>query len=207
MSPINTHTEVSLSQADHQVFRPGRIRLNLKLSPIASLWLLEDGISRAFPGAFRISCRYTTCMPKDTRARTKGYEHFSVDDERSSTLMSIGAESLFIARRQQSSITVPFGVDEQLPVSLAFCLAIPPQRPLYLMIESRVTPPLRARPQHTLFLLDRVLLGPLPAGWITRHLDYVNAVTTELLRRDIATMCHGFLETKNVTLYSLCTSA
>ena len=70
--PINTHTEVSLSQADHQVFL--RILLSLKLSPIASLWLLEDVLTRAFPGAF-ISCslRFTVCRAKDTRARKKGY--------------------------------------------------------------------------------------------------------------------------------------
>ena len=158
---------------------------------------MEDGLTRAFPGAF-ISCRFTTCRAKDTRAlaRKKGYEQFSVDDERSSTQITIGAESLLIAR--QLSVTVPFGVDEQLPVSLAFCLPIPPQQQLSLMVESRVTPPLRARPQRTFFLSDRVLLGHLPAGWITRHLDDVNEVTTELLRREIVTMCHGVLETKNV---------
>ena len=44
VSPNTTHTEVSLSQADNQIFRS--IRLSLKLSPIASLWLLEDGLTR-----------------------------------------------------------------------------------------------------------------------------------------------------------------
>ena len=71
------------------------------------------------------------------------HEHFSVDDDRSSTILTIGTESLFIARRWKLSVTVPFGVDEQLPVSMVLRLPIPPLRPLYIMMESRVIPPLR----------------------------------------------------------------
>ncbi len=122
MSPNTTHTEVSLSQADNQIFRS--IQLSLKLSPIASLWLLEDGLSRAFPGAF-VSFRFTTYKVREGNAKKLVHEHFSVDDDRSSTISTMGAESLFIASRLQLSVTVPFGVYEQLPVSMVLSLPIP----------------------------------------------------------------------------------
>jgi hypothetical protein len=92
------------------------------------------------------------------------YEHYTLEDDRSSTIMTIGAESLFIARRWQLFVTVPFGADGQFPVSLAFRLPTPTQHPLYVMVTSQVCPPLRVRLLHTLFLSDRVLLGPLPSG-------------------------------------------
>ncbi len=113
-----------VSQADNQIFRS--IRLSLKLSPIASLWLLEDGLTRAFPGAF-VSGRFTTCKVREGNAKKLVHERFTVDDDRSSTIITIGAESLFIARRRQLSVTVPFGVDKQLPVSMILRLPFPPQ--------------------------------------------------------------------------------
>ncbi len=72
--------------------------LSLRLGPTASLWLLEDGLTQAFPGAF-VSCRVATCSLKDCREKKRMYEHFSLDDDLSSTMLTIGAESLFIARR------------------------------------------------------------------------------------------------------------
>jgi hypothetical protein len=112
--------------------------------------------------------------------------------------MTIGAESLIIARRRQLFVTVPFGADGQFPVSLAFRFPTPAQHPLYVMVTSQACPPLRARLLHTLFLSDRVLLGPLPEGWTAKHLDEVTEVTLESLRRDTATMCLTFLRTVNV---------
>jgi hypothetical protein len=109
------------------------------------------------------------------------------------TMMTIGAESLIIARRRQLFVTVPFGADGQFQVSLAFRVPTPTQHPLYGMVTSQVCPPLRARLLHTLFLSDRVLLGPLPEGWTAEHLDEITEVTLEGLRRDTATMCLTFL--------------
>ncbi len=58
------------------------------------------------------------------------YEHFTLEDDRSLTMMTIGAESLIIALQQQLFVTVPFGADGQFPVSLAFRLPTPTQHPL-----------------------------------------------------------------------------
>jgi hypothetical protein len=194
-SPVSTHSEVCLAASDQAVFRS--MRLSLRLDPTASLWMLEDGLTRAFPGSF-VSCRFTTCRLKDGRGKKRAYEHFTLDDDRSLTMMTIGAESLIIARRRQLFVTVPFGADGQFPVSLAFRLPTPAQHPLYVMVTSQACPPLRARLLHTLFLSDRVLLGPLPEGWTAKHLDEVTEVTLESLRRDTATMCLTFLRTVNV---------
>ena len=194
-SPVSTHSEVCLTASDQAVFRS--MRLSLRLGPTASLWMLEDGLTRAFPGSF-VSCRFTTCRLKDGRGKKRAYEHFTLDDDRSLTMMTIGAESLIIARRRQLFVTVPFGADGQFPVSLAFRLPTPAQHPLYVMVTSQACPPLRARLLHTLFLSDRVLLGPLPEGWTAKHLDEVTEVTLESLRRDTATMCLTFLRTVNV---------
>jgi hypothetical protein len=71
------------------------------------------------------------------------YEHYTLEDDRSSTMMTIGVESLLVSLRLQLFVTVPFGADGQIPVSLAFRLPIPTQH-----VTSQVCPPLRARLLH-----------------------------------------------------------
>jgi hypothetical protein len=55
--PVNTHSEVCLAPSDHAVFRS--LRLSLRLDPTACLWMLEDWLTWAFPGAI-VSCWFTT---------------------------------------------------------------------------------------------------------------------------------------------------
>ena len=74
----------------------------------------------------------------------------------------------------------------------------PPQWVLHMMLESLGTPPLRLRVRGPLFASDRVLLGPLPAGWLTGKVDFCSEVAQENLRREIATLCHVHLNTEGL---------
>jgi hypothetical protein len=67
-----------------------------------------------------------------------------------------------------------------------------------MMLESLGTPPLRLRVRGALFASDRVLLGPLPAGWLTGKVDFYSEVAQENLRREIATLCHAHLNTEGL---------
>ena len=197
VAPFGTHIEVPLSPEDNTIFRC--IRLSLGLNSSDSLDLLEDGFSRAIPGGF-ISCRFTTVLSTVSggKGRRRTFSHFPPEDERASTLFTIGAENLLIARRRQLQVALRLGVDGQYPVTLRVLLPPPPQRVLHMMLESLGTPPLRLRVRGALFASDRVLLGPLPAGWLTGKVDFYSEVAQESLRREIATLCQVHLNTEGL---------
>jgi hypothetical protein len=52
--------------------------------------------------------------------------------------------------------------------------------------------------QSALFASDRVLLGPLPVGWLTGKVDVYSQVAHEKLRQEIATLCHAHLKTEGL---------
>ena len=197
VAPFGTHIEVPLSPEDNTIFRC--VRLSLGLNSSDSLDLLEDGFSRAIPEAF-ISCRFTTVLSTASggKGRRRTFSHFPPEDERAATLFTIGAENLLMARRRQLQVALRLGVDGQYPVTLKVMLPPPPQRVLHMMLESLGTPPLRLRVRGALFASDRVLLGPLPAGWLTGKVDFYSEVAQENLRREIATLCHAHLNTEGL---------
>ena len=198
VAPFGTHVEVPLSPGDHAIFRG--IRLSLGLSHTASLDLLEDAFYRAFKKVF-VSCRFTTTScTASGRGKKRVFTHFSLDDDRASTLITTGAENLLMARRRQLHTELQLGVDDQYPVTFMIQTPAPPQGVLYLMLESRGTPPIRLRTPGTLFVSDRVLLGPLPAGWLTSKIDFFSEVEQERVRQDMATVCNACLKTDDLQL-------
>ena len=197
VAPFGTHIEVALAPEDNTIFRC--IRLSLGLNSSDSLDLLEDGFSRAIPEGF-ISCRFTTVLSTASggKGRRRTFSHFPPEDERAATLFTIGAENLLMARRRQLQVALRLGVDGQYPITLRVLLPPPPQRVLHMMLESLGTPPLRLRVRGALFVSDRVLLGPLPSGWLTGKVDFYSEVAQEQLRRQIATLFHAHLNTEGL---------
>ena len=196
VAPCGTHLEVELTPLDHAVFRA--IRLSLGLSHADSLALLEDGLTRSLKSP--VACRFTTSR----RAVGGGgggkpsFVHHSPDDEGASTLFSIEAAGLLVARRAGLHITLSLGEgDDQRPVDLKIQLPSCPPWALKRMLASRVVPPLQLRAAGTLFIHPNVLIGPLATGWMTDKLEH-SASEEELLRRGIAQVWRVSVQTSDV---------
>ena len=198
VAPFGTHIEVPLSPTDHATFRS--IRISLGLGPATSLDLLEDGLSRAFRGNF-VSCRFTTVnSTAGGKGKKRVFTHFSTEDDRASTLLTVGAESLIMARRKQLYTAVHLGADSQYPITLMIQLPAPPQWVLHTMVGSERSPPLRLRASGSLFISDRVLLGPLPEGWLTSKVDFFSEIEQEKIRREMSSVFRTHLQTENLQL-------
>ena len=186
VAPFGTHIEVELTPQDHVVFRA--IRLSLGLSHTDSLELLEEGLSRAL-GDTPVACRFTTSrriVSGGGGGGAKGkpsYVHHSPDEEGASTLFTIEAADLVVARRKGLCISFSLGEgDDQRPLALKFQLPVCPPGALHRMVASRVTPPLQNRVVGTLFVHSNVLIGPLPANWMTDRITHSSS-EEERLRR------------------------
>ena len=193
VAPFGTHVEVELTPLDHAVFRA--IRLSLDLSHAKSLALLEDGLTRSLGGS--IACRFTTSrriVGGSGGGGAKGksqFVHHSPDEERASTLFTMEAASLVVARRQGLYVNISLGDgDDQRPIALKLQLPGCPQAALYQMVKSRVAPPLQCRVEGTLFLHPNVLIGPLAAGWMTDKLAHSSS-EEERLRNVMAQVWRG----------------
>jgi hypothetical protein len=201
VAPVDTHTEVELTPRDHAVFRA--IRLSLGLNHADSLDLLEDGLRRALQGT-PVACRFTTSrriVSGGGGGGSKGkpsYVHHSPDEEGASTLFTIEAADLVVARRKGLYISFSLGEgDDQRPLTLKFQLPVCPPGALYRMAESRVTPPLRSRNAGTLFQHSNVLVGPLPAGWMTDKIVHSSS-EEERLRRASSLLWKGCVQAEDI---------
>ncbi len=201
VAPVDTHTEVELTPRDHAVFRA--IRLSLGLSHADSLDLLEDGLRRALQGT-PVACRFTTSrriVSGGGGGGSKGkpsYVHHSPDEEGASTLFTIEAADLVVARRKGLYISFSLGEGEdQRPLALKFQLPVCPPGALYRMAESRVTPPLRNRNAGTLFQHSNVLIGPLPANWMTDKIVHSSS-EEERMRRASSVVWKGCVQAEDV---------
>jgi len=201
VAPVDTHTEVELTPLDHAVFRA--IRLSLGLNHADSLELLEDGLRRALRGT-PVACRFTTSrriVGGGGGGGAKGkpsYVHHSPDDEGASTLFTIEAADLVVARRKGLHISFSLGDgDEQRPLALKIQLPVCPPGALYRMVESRVTPPLRTRDAGTLFQHSNVLIGPLPANWMTDKIVHSSS-EEERLRRASSLLWKGCVQAEDI---------
>ena len=187
VAPFGTHIEAELTPRDHAVFRA--IRLSLGLSHADSLALLENGLTRALRGP--VVCRFTTSRRINNGGGGGGggkplFVHHSPDEEGASTLFTIEASSLVLARRQHLHVILSLGIGEdQRPLSLKIQLPVCPQGALYRMVGSRATPPLRIRVAGTLFMSPYVLIGPLATGWMTDQIEHSSS-EEERLRRGMA---------------------
>jgi hypothetical protein len=193
VAPFGTHVEVELTPLDHAVFRA--IRLSLDLSHAKSLALLEDGLTRSLGGS--IACRFTTSrriVGGSGGGGAKGksqFVHHSPDEERASTLFTMEAASLVVARRQGLYVNISLGDgDDQRPIALKLQLPGCPPAALYQMVKSRGAPPLHCRVEGTLFLHPNVLIGPLAAGWMTDKLTHSSS-EEERLRNVMAHVWRG----------------
>ena len=201
VAPYGTHVEVELTPLDHAVFRA--IRLSLGLNHADGLALLEDGLTRALRGP--VACRFTTSRRIVSGGGGGGgvrgkpsYVHHSPDDEGASTLFTIEAASLVVARRQDLHIRFSLGDgDDQRPIALKFQLPVCPPGALYRMVESRVTPPLRVRAAGTLFLHPNVLIGPLAANWMTDKIVHSSS-EEERLRRAVSSVWRGCVQAADI---------
>jgi hypothetical protein len=200
VAPFGTHVEVELTPLDHVVFRA--IRLSLGLSHADSLALLEDGLTRALRTP--VACRFTTSRRIVNGGGGGGgrgkpsYVHHSPDEEGASTLFTIEAASLVVARRKDLHIRLSLGDgDDQRPIAVKFQLPVCPPGALYRMVESRVTPPLRLRPAGTLFLHPNVLIGPLAANWMTDKIVHSSS-EEERLRRVVSDVWRGCVQAADV---------
>ena len=201
VAPFGTHVEVELTPQDHAVFRA--IRLSLGLSHADSLELLEDGLSRAL-GNTPVACRFTTSrriVSGGGGGGAKGkpsYVHHAPDDEGASTLFTIEAASLVVARRKGLYISFSLGEgDDQRPLALKMQLPVCPPAALHRMVESRVTPPLRSRDVGTLFVHSNVLIGPLPANWMTDKITHSSS-EEERLRRVSSLLWKGCVQAEDI---------
>ena len=196
VAPFGTHIEAELTPRDHAVFRA--IRLSLGLSHVDSLALLEDGLTRALRGP--VVCRFTTSRRMNNSGGGGGakgkpmYVHHSPDEDGASTLFTIAASSLVLARRQHLHVLISLGIGEdQRPLSLKIQLPVCPQGALHRMVGSRVTPPLRLRAAGTLFMGPNVLIGPLASGWMTDQMEHSTS-EEERLRRVMAGVWRGSVQ-------------
>ena len=201
VAPFGTHIEVELTPQDHAVFRA--IRLSLGLSHADSLVLLEDGLSRAL-GDTPVACRFTTSrriVSGGGGGGNKGkpsYVHHSPDDEGASTLFTIEAASLVVARRKGLHLSFSLGEgDDQRPLALKIQLPVCPPAALHRMVESRVTPPLRNRTAGTLFVHANILVGPLPANWMTDKITHSSS-EEERLRRVSSLLWKGCVQAEDI---------
>ena len=201
VGPIDTHIEVELSRRDHKIFRA--IRLSLGLNHTDSLALLEDGLSRALQGT-PVACRFTTsrrAVGGGGGGGAKGkplFVHHSPDDEDASTLFTIEAAYLLVARRQALFINVSLGEgDDQRPITVQFQLPACPQAVLHRMVESRAIPPIRARNPGTLFVDSNVLVGPLPAKWLTNMVAHSSS-EEERMRSIASVIWRGCVQAEDV---------
>jgi hypothetical protein len=201
VGPIDTHIEVELSRRDHKIFRA--IRLSLGLNHTDSLALLEDGLSRALQGT-PVACRFTTsrrAVGGGGGGGAKGkplFVHHSPDDEDASTLFTIEAAYLLVARRQALFINVSLGEgDDQRPITVQFQLPACPPAVLHRMVESRAIPPIRARNAGTWFVDSNVLVGPLPAKWLTNMVAHSSS-EEERMRSIASVIWRGCVQAEDV---------
>jgi hypothetical protein len=189
-SASGTFVEVALAPLDHDLFRA--LRLSLGLSHAASLALLEGGLTRAF--SCFVACRFTTSRSVSTgKGGKRSFVHCNPDEEGSSTLIMLEAAPLLMARRQGLHVVVRLGVENQYPLALKLQLPVCPQHALYRMVVPReVAPPLRIRPGGTLFMHRNVLLGPLPAGWLSNQIE-ISTSEQERTRRVVSRLCRDCL--------------
>ena len=103
-----------------------------------------------------------------------------------------------MARRKGLHISFSLGEgDDQRPLAVKFQLPVCPPAAFYRMAESRVTPPLRNRAAGTLFQLSNVLIGPLPANWMTDKIAH-SASEEERLRRASALIWKGCVQAEDI---------
>ena len=196
VAPCGTHIEVELTPLDHTVFRA--IRLSLGLSHADSLALLEDGLTRSLGGP--VACRFTTSrrVVGGGGGGKPSFAHHSPDDEGASTLFTIEAAGLIVARREGLHLEFSLGEgDDQRPIALKIQLPGCPPWALKRMLASRVVPPLQFRAAGTLFLHPNVLIGPLAAGWMTDKLEH-SASEEEMLRRGMAQVWRVCVQTSDI---------
>ena len=201
VAPLDTHIEVELYRHDHKAFRA--IRLSLGLNHLDSLILLEDGLSRALQGT-PVACRFSTSrrvVGGGGGGGAKGkplFVHHSPDDEEASTYFTIEAGYLLVARRHALHISVSLGEgDDQRPITVQFKIPACPSVILHRMVESRAIPPIRVRNSGTVFVDPNVLVGPLPAKWLTNLVTH-SAAEEERMRHIASVVLRGCVQAEDV---------
>ncbi len=126
-------------------------------------------MSRALGDNTPVACRFTTSrriVSSGGGGGAKGkpsYVHHSPDDEGASTLFTIEAASLVVARQKGLYISFSLGEgDDQRPLALKIQLPVCLPAALHRMVESREGDSPIAKSQCRVH--SNILIGPLPAN-------------------------------------------